>query len=102
MIFPDEGSLVCGLMRLISLCDDSEVKVDQNVEDTKIDFEIVRIKNLMSSKSAFGCLSQSPLPTGYRHILVNICLRNGLLAGKFLTDIIRSYSRQALTHKYLF
>lgn len=38
-------------------------------------------QNLFFSESPLGILSATPLPTGYRHLLLNIRLENGLLAG---------------------
>lgn len=73
--FPDEGSLVCGLLRLVKRCKAAKDKCDLIVE-------VVRVKNIFQ-RSPSGSICVSPLPTGYRHILVTLRLNGLLLAGKF-------------------
>ena len=76
LVFVDESSLVLALLQLRRLCSNFQEDV---TGETK--FEIVRVKNLFH-KSALGVLCPSVLPTGYRHILVNVRLNGLLLAGK--------------------
>ena len=86
--FPTECSLVSGLKRL--------QWHEENVTEREYKFEVVRMKNLFSSSADGVTLTQTNLPTGYRHILVNVELGNGLLAGKFFfrrTISFESYSR---------
>jgi hypothetical protein len=67
IIYPTEATLVCGLVYL-------RLKHSTIAEDgTRID--IVRFKNMFSDGEN--------LPTGYRHVLVNIRLNGGFLAGTF-------------------
>lgn len=73
VVFPSEGSLVCGLIRL-SLIEKDTTR--------RIKVEIVRVKNLLAFESPLETMAKSPLPTGYRHVLVNIRLNGGILAGK--------------------
>lgn len=79
--FPDEGSLICGLYHLTNL---ASHRNDTNRRDGANRFprlEIVRLKNLFRT-SAVGNTYYEALPTGYRHILVNIRLDDGIIAGK--------------------
>lgn len=87
--FPDEGSLVCGLYSLYSLAERGNIGEDRKNENMKqVDstpcFRIVRLKNLFRTTSG-GNEFDSTLPTGYRHILVNIRFTCGLIAGKSLS-----------------
>jgi hypothetical protein len=82
--FPDEATLVCGLYSLNDLCaqpQPSGPKEAYRRDWPKI--EIVRLKNLFRV-SPLGNYFPSSLPTGYRHILVNIRLGDTIIAGKFL------------------
>jgi hypothetical protein len=75
--FPDENSLICGLYHLHERCqEDSE-------RDTKSpQFAIVRLKNLFRTSNGFDtCLP--PLPTGYKHVLINIRIRGSIIAGMY-------------------
>ena len=75
---PDEGALVCALVFLSRSCRNS---LDSSGRDGKWKgVKIVRIKNLFKM-SMLGTIVPSDLPTGYRHLLMNIRLPNGLLAG---------------------
>jgi hypothetical protein len=69
IIFPTESSLVCGLVKLFQLEEEH--------------FKVVRIKNLFQ-RDANDDLVDSPLPTKYRHILVNIKWKSGFLSGMSL------------------
>ena len=67
VVLPDEGSIVCALLAL---------KKEKDVK-------IVRIKNL------FYCVDvtsnryvESNLPSGYRHVLVNMRFSDGFICGK--------------------
>lgn len=51
-----------------------------------VQVNIVRIKNLFYTSSPLGVLPSSPLPTGYRHVLINIQLE-GKLHGKMIAEI---------------
>ena len=77
--FPDEGSLVCGLSYLFK-----NTKIQHGEDDAGSSIALTRIKNLFYRQVPQQCLSPSPLPTGYRHVLVNVRLENGLLAGRSL------------------
>eukprot|EP00980_Cylindrotheca_fusiformis_P023435 scaffold10476_cov142-Cylindrotheca_fusiformis.AAC.10 len=71
--FPDEHSLVCGLYYLHKQCDEDSRKDPKSPQ-----FAIVRLKNLFGvSSTSFGTL-----PTGYKHVLVNVRIRGGIIAGK--------------------
>ena len=76
MIFPDDRSLICGLIGLSRLGNSTEQTETEANPSAPPAVKIGRIKNLFGS-------SVSPLPTNYRHVLVNLRLRSGLLAGKF-------------------
>lgn len=71
--FGDEGSLVAGLLHLRKLCGKSK--------DSSFTVEIVRVKNLFHKRPS-GELCPSLLPTGYRHILINVRVNDSMLAGK--------------------
>lgn len=84
-VFPDEGSLVCALKILNQVCLQSSTDHVGNGKGKKVEsIDIVRIKNLFHL-SPLGTIIPSDLPTGYRHLLVNIRLHNGLLAGTSAT-----------------
>lgn len=76
--FADEGTLICGLLRLFRIT--GLLSIDED-SDSGADVKLVRMKNLLCSDSLLGNLSTSPLPTGYRHLLLNLRLKDGLLAG---------------------
>jgi hypothetical protein len=76
IIFGDEGSLVAGLLSLYKFCGRSE-----EIEKVGFSVQVVRVKNYFQ-KSASGTLRPSLLPTGYRHILVNLRLNDLMIAGK--------------------
>uniref|UniRef100_A0A7S4QU69 Uncharacterized protein n=1 Tax=Ditylum brightwellii TaxID=49249 RepID=A0A7S4QU69_9STRA len=75
---PDEGSLVCALLFLHKICNDemTDGRRKRNATDR---MKIVRIKNLFRS-SQLGTMVPSDLPTGYRHVLVNVRFEDGFLA----------------------
>lgn len=83
LCFPDEGTLVCGLCYLLKNTE-LPVKNKEQVDDAGAAVELARIKNLFGRKSPLEDLTPSPLPTGYRHVLVNVRFDNGLLGGKHL------------------
>ena len=74
IIFPDEGSLVCALVKLFQL--DGSFMFYLNQQEKKVKLRVVRIKNL------FLASEKRKLPTGYRHILLNI-----LLDDRFVVEI---------------
>ena len=79
--FPDEGSLICGLSCLHSIAEHrSEGKKDE-LAQSSVAFKIIRLKNLFRTTGVTDEIS-NVLPTGYRHILVNIMFDCGLVAGK--------------------
>ena len=80
LIFPNEGSLICGLIKLWSLTKTSP-EADSSKKDLVSPVEIVRFKNLFRTSPA-GNTYFPALPTGYRHMLINIRLQNGVIAGK--------------------
>ena len=91
--FPDEGSLVCALYQLVNLAKrdknagcTSEEKTGteertETEEKNESSVEIVRLKNLFRT-SPRGNTCYPALPTGYRHILVNVRLGSGIIAGE--------------------
>ena len=81
LCFPDEGSLICGLCYLFKSmrCQIQDAAGD----DTATVIELARIKNLFGKQFPLECLVPSPLPTGYRHLIVNVRFGNGLVAGNF-------------------
>jgi hypothetical protein len=79
--FPDEGSLICGLSSLYNAAErGGNVKQIESVKSSR-NFQIVRLKNLFRTTSVGNELCNA-LPTGYRHILINIKFECGLIAGK--------------------
>lgn len=73
LIFPDEASLVCALIH---------ISKTSNAQGESISaYRLVRLKNLFRMTS-FDALVHTNLPTGYRHVLVNLKLPNGLIVGK--------------------
>ena len=75
--FRNDRELVCGLIRLLQKVN---APADTDVADTE-KIMLIRIKNLLSCNS-FSELPISPLPTGYRHVLLNLRLPDGLIFGK--------------------
>ena len=69
IIFPDESSLVCGLVRLYQRTGKRD--------PTEKSIAICRIKNLFAP-DAYAPV----LPTGYRHVLLNILFDDCVVAGK--------------------
>lgn len=84
VVFPTEGSLVCAFTFLNQYCtlSTSHESSSKIVEQIGVKSEIVRIKNLfaVTTNGEPCCVN---LPTGYRHLLLNIRLDNSVLAGKF-------------------
>jgi hypothetical protein len=77
IIFPDEGSLVAGLVLL-------KRRSERTKNHQSFLFTIVRVKNgldVLVSGALDESGSPAHLPSGYRHLLVNIRLNDGLLAG---------------------
>ena len=90
--FPDEGSLICGLYSLHSLAEYKGNDKQIGPADSIPSFQIVRLKNLFRTTSV-GNEFYHALPTGYRHILINLKLECGIIAGKsFLMTIYRVYN----------
>jgi hypothetical protein len=83
IVFPNESSLVCGLIFLneYSLLSQADERKAPIVKDVGLKAEIVRIKNLFAT-APNGDPCYSCLPTGYRHLLLNIRIDDELLAGK--------------------
>ena len=79
--FPDEGLLICGLCSLHSIAErgGNNGQIGQN--EPTFSFQIVRLKNLFRATSVCDKVCHA-LPTGYRHILINIKFDSGLIAGK--------------------
>jgi len=80
LCFPDEGTLVCGLHHLFTV-----TKLPNTPGDSKSDatVELARLKNLFRKEFALESVTPSPLPTGYRHLLLNVRFESGLLAGTY-------------------
>lgn len=72
ILLPNEEAMTCALLRIQRSCKESEGTLT-----------IVRFKNLFRM-SYLGVLVPSDLPTGYRHILINIRMKNGILAGEIM------------------
>ena len=95
-MFPDEGSLVCGLYFLQKLTDSNGNSKGIKPSWSKPTLEIVRLKNLFRTTRS-GIASYDALSTGYRHILINVKLDGGLIAGKYalvpssLASLVHSY-----------
>jgi hypothetical protein len=87
IVFRNEGALVCGLVRLLQTTKRSDSDGDKPFGG----FVLVRMKNLFAAGSCIGTLRPSPLPTGYRHVLLNFRLKNGLLVGKSRVSWLRNW-----------
>jgi hypothetical protein len=75
--FPDESSLVCGLYYLHKIC-----KGESESSKASSELEIIRLKNLFrTSQGIEAC--HAPLPTGYRHVLINIRIGGTIIAGTY-------------------
>jgi hypothetical protein len=83
IIFPDEGSLVCALVKLQQMSG-SALSCVSGDEDKHIDMRVIRLKNTFATTELVQTRTKGGLglPTGYRHILVNV-----LLDGKFIAEI---------------
>ena len=79
--FPDEAALVCGLHYLSKRCKQTKNAHSDDSSDPSNKFELVRLKNLFRT-SRLGNPLPSPLPTGYRHILLNVRLDDQIVVGK--------------------
>uniref|UniRef100_A0A7S2V9K3 Uncharacterized protein n=1 Tax=Entomoneis paludosa TaxID=265537 RepID=A0A7S2V9K3_9STRA len=77
VMFPDESSLVCGLVKLEQMCREPQ-KLGES--DDKIILKVERAKNCFQRDES-GALVKSNLPTGYRHFLLTVSL------GGFLAEI---------------
>ena len=82
LLFPDEGSLICAIFFLNRLAKTPTKENTQETDNTDFAFEIVRVKNLFAVERNVGKIAPSPLPTGYRHVIVNIRTIDGFLIGK--------------------
>lgn len=86
--FAEEGELVCGLVRLFQITG----LLEGGGNGSCLEIKLVRIKNLFFSESLLVDLPVSPLPTGYRHLLLNIRLKNGLLSGMWRVALLLATS----------
>jgi hypothetical protein len=77
--FRNEEELVCGLVRLLQT---AKIPTEESTSNSE-DITLIRIKNLFSSESIMGAIGMSPLPTGYRHVLLNLRLKDGLIFGTY-------------------
>jgi hypothetical protein len=82
LLFPDEGSLICAVIFLNGLANTATQENTQVTASTDVAFDMVRVKNLFAVQPNGGKIAPSPLPTGYRHVLVNIRTVDGFLIGK--------------------
>ena len=84
VVFPTEGSLVCAFAFLNQYCSlsTSQVASSKIAQEIGLKSEIVRIKNLFAVIST-GQPCHTDLPTGYRHLLLNVRIDDGVLAGKY-------------------
>ena len=73
VVLPNESTLVCAMLSLQYICSDkARISTGKRMK-------IIRIKNLFRL-SPLGVIVPTDLPTGYRHILVNVRLSDGLVA----------------------
>ena len=79
--FPDEGSLICGLCHLYSIAKNGYSGKGIEESQPSVPFQIVRLKNLFRTSGVNDEVSNA-LPTGYRHVLINIKFDCGIIAGK--------------------
>jgi hypothetical protein len=77
--FRNDQELICALVRLLQIA--KPASIDDTSQGDKI--KLIRIKNLFSINSV-SLISRTPLPTGYRHVLLNLRLQNGMIFGKCL------------------
>jgi len=80
IVFPTEGSLVCALLRL------RYQESEQVGGGHKI--TISRVKNLFRSDGTLSGMVRSNLPTGYRHVLVNVRLNGSVVAGTYESGVM--------------
>ena len=93
LCFPEEGALVCGLCYLL---ESGKLPTESGDSESDEKFELSRIKNLFGKEFPLENWAPSPLPTGYRHIIVNVRFSSGLLAGMSLGSGFLSCSLVAL------
>ena len=79
IVLPSETQLVLALLSLQHICDFTKPKRGNQQENDSLAVNIARIKNLFRL-SPLGTLVPSNLPTGYRHIIVNLRMKSGLIA----------------------
>ena len=79
IVLPSETQLVLALLSLQHICDFTKPKRGKQQENDSLAVNIARIKNLFRL-SPLGTLVPSNLPTGYRHIIVNLRMKSGLIA----------------------
>ena len=83
LIFPDERFLICALVYLNQLAGVDRTGTPPDSRDSDdFSFEIVRMKNLFCVQPSEK-FEVSQLPTGYRHVLLNVRTFDGFLAGTF-------------------
>ena len=99
--FPDEGSLVCGLSSLYENAENGDGAKKIDVTQSSVSFQIVRLKNLFRTTGATEGISNA-LPTGYRHILLNIKFDCGLIAGKCFPRVRKRFYARSFTHGCFF
>ena len=83
VVFPTEGSLVCAFTFLNQYCSISTASDtgSEIIHEIGLKAEIARIKNLFAVDSS-GKPCRVMLPTGYRHLLLNVRLDDSILVGK--------------------
>eukprot|EP00977_Amphora_coffeiformis_P020329 scaffold8126_cov170-Amphora_coffeaeformis.AAC.3 len=81
IIFPDEGSLVCAIVKLFQLGDNFSF-TSKKGEQEQVKLGIVRMKNLFKTKSSGNPdkTTDYQMPTGYRHILLNVVFNDEFIA----------------------
>ena len=84
VVFPSEGSLVCAFTFLNQYCSLSTANDtgSEVIQEIGLKAEIVRIKNLFAVNSS-GKPCRVMLPTGYRHLLLNVRLDDSFLVGTY-------------------
>ena len=70
IVLPDEASIVSTLLCLQHIC---------SPQTEKSKMKIIRIKNLFRL-SPLGTIVPTDLPSGYRHVLINVRMEDGLVA----------------------
>ena len=88
IVFPDEGSLICGLIKLKELCEEPQ---KWGGSEKAKSIKVVRMKNLFA-RDVSGKLCKSELPTGYRHVLLTISFDDSLMLAEVQCHLLPLYN----------